>query len=92
MSLPGDRDAQRMLMGEQPLSKGRPLRPQLQTGGRTRGLQQRADRMPGTSALKHLERKADPGIGVCHPSVHLTIKLCTPKTSWRVNTSCLSKG
>ena len=66
MSLPGDRDAQRMLLGEQPLSKGRPLRPLGSAAGRDgRSTPTRSESLPGTSHQKHLERKADPGIGRC---------------------------
>lgn len=61
MSLPGDRDAQRMLLGEQPLSKGRPLGSG--AGGERHSPPKRCESLPGTSVQKHLERKADPGIG-----------------------------
>lgn len=74
MSLPGDRDAQRMLLGEQPLSKGRPLRPLGSgAGGERRSPPKRCENLPGTSNQKHLERKADPGIGLCLscPSTHV---------------------
>jgi hypothetical protein len=67
MSLPGDRDAQRMLMGEQPLSMGRPLRPpnSSRAGRSGQRLSRRSDSMPqALSTSRHLERKADPGIGV----------------------------
>ena len=66
MSLPGDRDAQRMLLGEEPLSKGRPLRALGSSAGRERrSAPKRSESLPGTSDQKHLERKADPGIGLC---------------------------
>ena len=62
--MPGDRDAQRMLLGEQPLSKGRPLRALGSAAGQERrSPPKRCESLPGTSNQKHLERKADPGIG-----------------------------
>ena len=66
MSMPGDRDAQRMLLGEEPLSRGRLLRPpDLLPGRRAPAPPRRADSMP---MLSNTERKADPGIGApSHP-------------------------
>lgn len=61
MSLPGDRDAQRMLLGEVPLSRGRALRPPGPQPARSdQRAPRRADSLP---CQKQLERKADPGIG-----------------------------
>jgi hypothetical protein len=84
MSLPGDRDAQRMLMGEQPLSRGRPLRPPNSSRAFHSGqrLPRRSDSMPqASSASRHLERKADPGIGArsfwcMHSRCHSVLLAC----------------
>ena len=65
MSMPGDRDAQRMLRGEEPLSRGRALRPpDSLPGRRAPAPPRRSGSMPMPSDM---EPKADPGIGA--PSV-----------------------
>ena len=65
MSMPGDRDAQRMLRGEEPLSRGRALRPpDSLPGRRAPAPPRRSGSMPMPS---NIEPKADPGIGV--PSI-----------------------
>ena len=62
MSMPGDRDAQRMLRGEEPLSRGRALRPpDSLPGRRAPAPPRRSGSMPMPS---NVEPKADPGIGV----------------------------
>ena len=69
MSMPGDRDAQRMLLGEEPLSRMRPLRPPNSLPGRRAPAPpRRSDSMPMPS---NMERKVDPGIGApSSPPLH----------------------
>ena len=101
MSMPGDRDAQRMLRGEEPLSRGRALRPpDSLPGRRAPAPPRRSGSMPMPSDV---EPKADPGIGapsspaiavfpaafVFHMNTGAPVTSVKPAVAWHVP-SCAS--